>query len=328
SRDRAASHRHARPRAGRLPRGRLPSDHAHRRARLGEAASPDARGSLPLRAALERPGVLGRVRHRHPHVPPPAAAPPPSPPPTRPLTPLATTAPRRPPAFRRYTRLHGPGHPFMRGFPSHPADAIRACRTLGPTNAPDCAQGAYHDYWISLGGGDDTTRPKDAATTPEQVCGGVEFVRPCWYRFFWERESGTHVRTEADMLRLCKGISGFQRAGCMAGASLMMSRELEPVDHATECGKLSGTDTLNCLRGVDVPLLVGNRFEERRLIMTCADLPLTTRWGCFSWFGRTLAVVTDGKFRYAGCSALGTVHERVTCVAGAKRMDEALRTFS
>jgi len=216
----------------------------------------------------------------------------------------------------------------MRGFHSQLADAIRACRTLGPTNAPDCAQGAYHDYWISLGGGDDTTRPKGAATTPEQVCGGVEFVRPCWYRFFWERESGTHVRTEADMLRLCKGISGFQRAGCMAGASLMMSRELEPVDHATECGKLSGTDTLNCLRGVDVPLLVGNRFEERRLIMTCADLPLTTRWGCFSWFGRTLDVVTDGRYRHTGCDTLGTAHERVTCVAGAKRMDEPLRTFS
>jgi hypothetical protein len=108
----------------------------------------------------------------------------------------------------------------------------------------------------------------------------------------------------------------------------MMSRELEPVDHARECGKLTGTDTLNCLRGVDVPLLVGNRFEELRLIETCADLPLTTRWGCVSWFGRTLAVVTNGAFRRSGCPALDTLHERVTCVAGAKRMSEPLRTFS
>jgi hypothetical protein len=130
------------------------------------------------------------------------------------------------------------------------------------------------------------------------------------------------------MLRLCKGVSGFQRAGCMSGASLMMSRELEPVDHARQCGKLSGTDTLNCLRGVDVPLLTGNRFEELRLIGTCAALPLTTRWGCFSWFGRTLTIVTDGRFRRAGCSTLDTLHERVTCVAGARRMNEPLRTFS
>lgn len=238
------------------------------------------------------------------------------------------TCDRLPTRFRRYTCVHGSGHAFMRGFHSQLSDAVRACRTLGPTNAPDCAQGAYHDYWISLGGGDDTVRPKDAATSPRAVCGGVEFVRPCWYRFFWERESGTHVRHAADMLRLCKGVTGFQRAGCMSGASLTMSRELEPVDHARECRKLSGTDTLNCLRGVDVPLLVGNRFEELRLIRTCADLPLTTRWGCVSWFGRTLTVVTDGRFRGEGCSVLDTIHERATCVAGAKRMNEPLRTFS
>jgi hypothetical protein len=108
----------------------------------------------------------------------------------------------------------------------------------------------------------------------------------------------------------------------------MMSHELEPTDHARECGKLAGTDTLNCLRGVDVPLLVGNRPEQLRLIRTCADLPLTTRWGCFSWFGRTLTVVTDGRFRWQGCAALRTMHEQVTCVAGAERMREPLRTFS
>ena len=203
------------------------------------------------------------------------------------------TCDRLPTRFRRYTCVHGSGHAFMRGFHSQLSDAVRACRTLGPTNAPDCAQGAYHDYWISLSGGDDTTRPKDAATSPRTICGGVEFVRPCWYRFFWEREPGTHVRHASDMLRLCKGVTGFQRAGCMSGASLMMSRELEPVDHARECGKLSGTDTLNCLRGVDVPLLVGNRFEELRLIRTCADLPLYDPLGLL-FLVRTHA---DGRHR-------------------------------
>ena len=36
--------------------------------------------------------------------------------------------------------------------------------------------------------------------------------------------------------------------------------------------------------------------EQLRLIRTCRKLPTTTRWGCYAWFGRTLAVVTDGKF--------------------------------
>src|SRR5207244_11668213 len=109
------------------------------------------------------------------------------------------------PRARGDTDMHRAGHDFMRGFHSELADAVHACRTLGPTNAPDCGQGAFHDYWISLGGGDGTTRPKDAATSPRTVCAATEFVRPCWYRFFWERDSGTHVRHAYDMLRLCTG---------------------------------------------------------------------------------------------------------------------------
>ena len=58
---------------------------------------------------------------------------------------------------------------------------------------------------------------------------------------------------QRDVARLCKGVAGMQRAGCIGGASLLLARYREPVDHARVCGRLSGSDALNCLRGVNVP---------------------------------------------------------------------------
>ena len=238
------------------------------------------------------------------------------------------TCSRLPTRFREYTCVHGSGHAFMRGFHSQLSDAVNACNELGLANAPDCAQGAFHDYWISLGGADGTTRPTDADTSPESVCAGYTYKRPCWYRFFWERESTTRVYVAPDILRLCAGLEGLQRAGCVSGASLLVSRERDPVDHARVCGGLAGTDTYNCLRGVNVPALASRTFEQLRLIRTCGDLPTTTRYGCFAWFGRTLAVLTDGSFRKSGCPQLDEPHDRLSCSAGGARMGRPLRTFS
>lgn len=238
------------------------------------------------------------------------------------------TCSRLPTRFREYTCVHGSGHAFMRGFHSQLRDAVSACNELGLVNAPDCAQGAFHDYWISLGGSDGTTPPENADTSPESVCAGYTYKRPCWYRYFWEREPSTRVYKQLDIVGLCDGYEGLQRAGCVSGASLLVSRERDPVDHARVCTELEGTDTYNCLRGVNVPALAGRIFEQLRLIRTCGDLPTTTRWGCYAWFGRTLAVLTDGSFRGSGCAQLEPEHARVSCAAGGARLGRPLRTFS
>jgi len=230
--------------------------------------------------------------------------------------------------FREYTCVHGLGHALMRGYHGQLRDAVRACRTLGPLNAPDCSQGAFHDYWISLSGADGTTRPEDADTSARSLCAGYEFARPCWFRFYWERMPDEHVYEASDILRLCKGLEGLQRAGCVSGASLSLSRSREPVDHARTCGQLEGSDTIDCLRGVSVPSVANKPFERMRLIRTCADLPRTTRSRCFNWFGRTLTVVTDGRFRQIGCARLADPRARVWCTAGAERTNRPLRTFS
>jgi hypothetical protein len=230
--------------------------------------------------------------------------------------------------FREYTCVHGSGHAFMRGFHGQLADAVKACNALGPLRAPDCAQGAFHDYWIALGGADGATAPAGAETSPEAVCGAFQYKRPCWYRYFWEREASERVYTAEDILAACKDPQGLERAGCLGGASLLVSRERDPVDHARVCTELSGTDTYNCLRGVNIPALDGKRFEQLRLLNICGDLPGDTRSWCFNWVSRTLSVVTDGAFAKRACAQLADARDRTSCLVGSRRTSRPLRTFS
>ena len=120
----------------------------------------------------------------------------------------------------------------------------------------------------------------------------------------------------------------MQRAGCIGGASLLLSRGRDSFEHARICRGLTGSDTLNCLRGVNVPVLAGDRWAQLRLLRTCAKLPRSTRHGCYAWFGRTLAVVTNGRFERSGCPRLRIPDARAACIAGARRLTEPLATFS
>jgi hypothetical protein len=233
-----------------------------------------------------------------------------------------------PTRFREYTCVHGSGHAFMRGYHGVLQTAVAACKSLGARLAPDCAQGAFHDYWISLSGGDGTKRPTEADADPRSVCGNYVYARPCWYRFFWERRQTARVEDETDVVRLCPRLSGVQRAGCIGGASLLLVRVAEPIDHALMCGRLAGDDAMSCLRGVNVPALAGDPYAQLRLLRTCATQPTVTRTSCYRWFGRTLNVITDGRFERSGCPGLRLPEVRAACVAGARRFGQPLATFS
>jgi hypothetical protein len=241
---------------------------------------------------------------------------------------VVTTCGRLPTRFRGYTCVHGAGHAFMRGFHGELASAVESCKTLGPRFAPDCAQGAYHDYWISLGGGDGTARPKNAVTDPRALCGGAAYPLPCWYRFFLERRPSASVDGADDLRRLCGALERLQRSGCLAGASLLIATRRDPADHARTCTELSGNDVMSCLRGVNVPALAKAEWEQLRLIRVCASLPRATRYGCYVWFGRTLTIVTDGRFGRSGCARLELPVARSACAAGARLIALPLRTFS
>ena len=221
--------------------------------------------------------------------------------------------------YREYTCVHGLGHALMRAYHGRLGQAVRSCRGLAADFAPDCAQGAFHDYWISLRGADGTTRPRNPETSPRVICDGrFTYVRPCWYRYFLEQPFGLPIRNAADLRRTCRGLRPLLRFGCISGATLTISGD--PFEQIRVCARLSGADARACVRGIADQTLAGEPARQLALIRHCRSLGAD----CYSWLGRTLAVVTNGGFR---CAALnGTA--RSACSAGARDIHAALVTFS
>jgi hypothetical protein len=232
-----------------------------------------------------------------------------------------------PTRYRAYTCVHGLGHALMRAYHGSLGESVRACRQLRPAFAPDCAQGAFHDYWISLRGADGTTRPPHASTSPRTICDGrFTYIRPCWYRYFLEQAVTKPVRTATDLRRSCRGLLGLERFGCISAAALIVSAN--PFDQMRICSRLRGADAAACLRGVPDQALSGQPAKQLRLIRACSQMASDARSACYEWLGRTLAVVTNGTFRTRGCPQLRPESAVRPCVAGARRMDAALVTFS
>jgi hypothetical protein len=233
--------------------------------------------------------------------------------------------------FQRYSCVHGFGHAFMRIYGDRLQLALPMCRALGPGSAPDCAQGAYHDYWFAVLGADDATAPPDSVINPRELCAKQppSFVRPCWYRSFLEnRSEGFELESPEDLESLCEGLEGLQRAGCITAASL-----IGPPDPAAQLDICAGlgdpTDAGDCVRATKVQnLLDAPTGVYLRLIERCERFAGGARAACYRWLGKALAVVTDGEFGREGCPRLQTARAREECEEGARRMEEALVTFS
>jgi hypothetical protein len=233
---------------------------------------------------------------------------------------------RLPTRYRAYTCVHGLGHALMRAYHGRLREAVAACRRLRPVYAPDCAQGAFHDYWISFRGADGTVPVRGASSSPRIVCDGrFTYIRPCWYRYFLEQPLAVPIRMPAELVARCRGLHGLQRFGCVSAAALTVSSD--PFDQMRLCAGLRGQDAAACVRGVPDQALAGRPSQQLRLIRNCSRMRAGVRRGCYEWLGRTLAVVTNGSFRERGCSALHASARRA-CVTGTREMNAALVTFS
>jgi hypothetical protein len=231
--------------------------------------------------------------------------------------------------YQRYSCIHGFGHAFMRLYDDRLPPALDLCRRLGEV-APDCAQGAYHDYWFAAIGADDATLPGEAVTDPRELCGAQPsvFVRPCWYRAFVDNRPDVRIRFPQDLDAVCSGLTGLQREACMTAASV-----IGPPDPAVQlrlCAALPAvSDAANCVRGAKVQNLLGYPDATFiRLIGSCAGFPEGARAACYRWLGKALAVLTDGEFERVGCPQLAAPAARRECRAGARSMEDALVTFS
>jgi hypothetical protein len=232
--------------------------------------------------------------------------------------------------WQRYSCVHGFGHAFGRLYGDQLRPTLELCTELGADAAPDCAQGAYHDYWLAVKGVDDTTLRGRPVTDPRRLCGAQPeaFVRPCWYRAFLEtRPDGFQIETARDIEDLCEDLEGVQREGCVAGAAV-----IGPPDPAAQlaiCADMgAAADAASCVRATKVQNLLkepAGAFE--RLIEGCAAFAPAARGPCYRWLGKVLTIVTDGRFPRTGCARLDA-EAKLECEAGARTIDEPLETFS
>lgn len=235
---------------------------------------------------------------------------------------------RAPTRYRSYTCVHTLGHAYMRLYHEQLPFAVQACRALPAAQAPDCAQGAYHDYWLSVAGRDATTKQHHGIRSARILCARAipPFVRPCWYRFYLEIPPRTAPTNAAGVRSLCTGLKALQRSGCIGAASLITSAD--PFIQIRICKALHGADTISCLHGMNVQNVATSRGSRRvKLIERCATLRPTAQGACYEWLGTTLSVVTNGRFRTLACPFIAP-DGRNACLAGAERMNRALVTFS
>jgi hypothetical protein len=230
--------------------------------------------------------------------------------------------------YQRYSCIHGLGHAFMRLHGDRLEPALDLCRALGEP-APDCAQGAYHDYWFAVVGVDDAELPGPAVRDPRVLCAAQpdEFVRPCWYRAFVDdRPADLVVDSPEHFEVLCRDLSGVQREACVTAVSV-----IGPPDPALQlplCAQLDEADVEPCIRGTKVQNLLSEPPEALvDLIGRCELFSGEPREACYRWLGKTIAVVTDGAFADEGCPQLEADAERL-CRDGAASMEAALVTFS
>ena len=116
------------------------------------------------------------------------------------------------------------GTPSCGSTPMSSSRRSSCASSSGADTAPDCAQGAYHDYWLAVIGADDATLSGRPVTDPRRLCGAQPeaFVRPCWYRAFLEtRPDGFQIEAPRDLEDLCEGLEGVQREGCITGAAVI-----------------------------------------------------------------------------------------------------------
>jgi hypothetical protein len=232
--------------------------------------------------------------------------------------------------YRRYSCVHGLGHAFMRIYGDRLPPALDLCRALGPP-APDCAQGAYHDYWFAVAGADEAELRPGAVTDPRDLCGAqpAAFVRPCWYRAFVDdRPEGIVVDSAVHLDVLCRGLAGLQRAACITGAAVI--GPADPERQLEVCAEFeSERDAVACIRGTKAQNLGGASTDAYvRLLAGCKTFAGAERAACYRWLGKAVAVLTDGAFEREGCPALDSEDARRLCAAGARERESALVTFS
>ena len=247
---------------GRLPARELPRRHAHGRAHVRARAGVTLANADGLPAADQRPRLHAPASrtgsspavgagHR----------------PERPREAARVCGRRAARATSATAASTGFGHAFMRIYGDRLGRRSRLCAALGTRAAPDCAQGAYHDYWFAV----DRRRRRDAAgrrrDRPAAAVRRAAGARSCG-RAGTARSSTTGRRARRSSrrrtsMRSATGLDGLQRAACVTAAAV-----IGPADPAAQLALCAAaavprTTQASCVRGTKVQNLLGE--ADRRV---------------------------------------------------------------
>lgn len=234
---------------------------------------------------------------------------------------------RAPTRFRNYTCYHSLGHAYMRYYHGRLSYALKSCSALGDQST-DCVQGAFHDYWLGLSGEDGARYTHGLPRTARGLCArerGLDVVA-CWFRYFVTMRPTPAPNSAAKVERLCTGLRGEQRFGCVASASVISSPD--PGEQFDVCRSLPVGDVVACLHGVGYQNITPALSSLISFTGRCGSLVAGVRAQCFIWVGTAMGVLTDGSFAKTGCPSLPSPSARADCVAGVKLMSQPLVTFA
>ena len=178
--------------------------------------------------------------------------------------------------------------------------ALGLCRALGEP-APDCAQGAYHDYWFAVVGADDAELPAWRCAIRAfcaRSAGGV--VRPCGNRAFVDdRPAGIVVdsrstsRCSAATSPACNGRDASPQWSVIGPPDRRCNSALRGARARGGCGAASAARRCRTCSA--------SRRQRSSTDRPCELFTGATRAACYRWLGKTIAVVTDGDFADSGC---------------------------
>ena len=239
---------------------------------------------------------------------------------------VAATCAQSPTRYEQYSCVHGLGHAYMRAYGEDLPVALRMCARLPRADVADCGQGAFHDLWFAETGADNLALVPRVA--PRALCARQArvFVLPCWYRALAEWPPPHPLAQAHDAVVVCAGLHGLQRAGCIAGASVVIEGG-NPTRQLAGCATLDAADAAACVRGVSTQSLLGAPPSAGVRLLGGCDRFAAARGACLRWIAMTLNVVDDGRFLAAGCPQ-ARPPDRSACRAGAAAWRGPLETFS
>ena len=133
--------------------------------------------------------------------------------------------------------------------------------------APDCAQGAYHDYWFAVVGADDATLRRRSRSPTRAGCAASSRRRSCaragTARSWRTAPRASRSRRRRTSRTLCDGLDGLQREGCVTAASVIGPPDPARAARDLRAAAATRRDAANCVRGTKVQNLLG-RPDARR----------------------------------------------------------------